>query len=201
MSPGKRRRGDNGDSIPVFYQQQKRGFQANNSRISDKGQQNTTERKKVFRSNNTKVVRGTAAATTTGGAEGRSGWGSAPSNIFVYHTAPDTTDQDVREAAKHFGNIVVKNVERRSNEYSYYGSFRVTIDRNDFDTAMSSSSWPSGWSVRQYFVSRIRSNANNSNKDSIAVVNNSQKKSPEKSPVASAVTGGQFNVLPTEVSA
>ena len=38
VSPGKRRRGDNGDSIPVFNQQQKRGFQANNSRISDNGQ-------------------------------------------------------------------------------------------------------------------------------------------------------------------
>ena len=189
MSPGKRRRGDNGESFPVFTEQReknnsdqfceqsKRGFQAKNGKKSVPAQ-NSMEPRKVFRSNNTKVVRGTATTTTSataGGVERRAGWGSSPRDLFVYHTAHDTTDQDIRDAAKHFGDIVVKNVERRSNENAYYGSFRVTIDRNDFDKAMSPSSWPAGWSLRQYFVSRNR------------VVNNSQKTSPVQSPVAEAV--------------
>ena len=47
----------------------------------------------------------------------------------------------------------VINVEKRSNEYAYYGSFRVTINRADFEKALDPINWPVGWSVREYFHS------------------------------------------------
>ena len=77
-------------------------------------------------------------------ASNREGWAAAcpPTNIFVYHTSKTTTTEDVRDAAKHFGGLDVKEVEKRSNEHALFGSFRVSIERKDFNLAMTGSSWP-----------------------------------------------------------
>ena len=43
---------------------------------------------------------------------------------------------------------------------SYFGSFRVRVNREDFDAALQPQHWPAGWSVREYFVARQKSSAN-----------------------------------------
>ena len=45
-------------------------------------------------------------------------------------------------------------VEKRSPDHSYYGSFRVKLNRQDYDKALKPEYWPRGWSVRQYFHAR-----------------------------------------------
>ena len=74
-----------------FFEQSKRGFQAKNGKKMVPVQ-NSTESRKVFRSNNTKVVHGTATSTTAtaGGVERRAGWGAALRDLFIYHIAPNT---------------------------------------------------------------------------------------------------------------
>ena len=84
----------------------------------------------------------------------RPGWKSPPRDLFVYHTAHETTEDDIRDLISMTSKINVINVEKRSNEYAYYGSFRVTINRSDFEKALDPVNWPVGWSVREYFHSR-----------------------------------------------
>ena len=84
----------------------------------------------------------------------RAGWKSSPRDLFVYHTAHETTEDDMKDLINETSKVQVINVEKRSNEYAYYGSFRVTINRVDFDKAMDPAHWPVGWSVREYFHSR-----------------------------------------------
>lgn len=120
----------------------------------------------------------------------RRGWGAAPRNIFVYHTDKDTTEEDVMEAAKHFGAIHVKSVERRAQASSYHGSFRVMIDRNDFNKAMEASSWPCGWSVREYFMSRNTDKKNPSQSSS-----SGDAKEKTKSPAKTMSSPGKVKTL------
>ena len=60
----------------------------------------------------------------------------------------------MKDAAKHFGEMTVINVEKRSREFAWFGSFRVTVERSDFAKCMEPGSWPQGWSVRTYFGGR-----------------------------------------------
>ena len=85
--------------------------------------------RRKYRSNGANVVRGTAgvaAAAVPGGAGGvRQGWKSAPREIFVYHTHNSTTEQDIRDLIAETSKVEVLEIEQRSREGAYFGSFRV----------------------------------------------------------------------------
>ena len=66
---------------------------------------------------------------------------------------------NIRDLITMTSKVQVLNVEKRSNEHAYYGSFRVTINRSDFDRALNPAHWPAGWSVREYFHARKKARA------------------------------------------
>jgi hypothetical protein len=104
----------------------------------------------------TKVVRGTASVAGLNSQSNRVGWTPAPRDIFVYHTNHLTTAEDISDLMKAQSKVSPMNIEKRSKEYAYFGSFRVTVRRDDFDEAMKPEHWPAGWSIREYYVSRER---------------------------------------------
>ena len=124
------------------------------------------ERAQGLRSSRAPVVRGTAVNPPGNSNidQVRPGWKSPPRDIFVYHTAHETTEDDIKELIKMTSKVQVLNVEKRSNEFAYYGSFRVTLNRADFDKALDPNHWPIGWSVREYFHAR-KKKADNSETD------------------------------------
>ena len=99
-------------------------------------------------------MRGSALLGSDGSAGIRKGLQAAPKDLFVYHTSCDTEIDDIKYVLKETADITVINVEKSSREYSYYGSFRVTISRQDFSKALQPEYWPEGWSVREYFHAR-----------------------------------------------
>ena len=103
-----------------------------------------------------KVIRGTAPVSKANVASIRIGWTPAPRDIFVYHTNHLTTKEDISDLMVAQSKVIPMNVEKRSKEYAYFGSFRVTVRRDDFDEAMKAEHWPAGWSIREYYVSRER---------------------------------------------
>ena len=109
-----------------------------------------------LRSNGVKVVRGTASVTGDQGGQARQGWRAAPRDIFVYHTHHSTCEEDIKDLVMETSKVEVIEVEKRSREGSYFGSFRLRVNRGQFDTAMQPEHWPAGWSVREYFVARQR---------------------------------------------
>ena len=74
----------------------------------------------------------------------------------MYHTHHSTTGDDIKELLAETSKVAVLGIEKRSNEHAYFGSFRVTVNRTDFDEAVKAEHWPEGWSIREYFVSRAR---------------------------------------------
>ena len=119
--------------------------------------QNQSQNRRQLRSNGVKVVRGTASVTgPQSGGQARQGWRAAPRDIFVYHTHHSTTEDDIKDLVKETSGVEVLEVEKRSREGSYFGSFRVRVNREQFETAMQPEHWPTGWSVREYFVARQR---------------------------------------------
>ncbi len=103
-----------------------------------------------------KVIRGTAPVSKSNVASVRIGWTPAPRDIFVYHTNHLTTKEDISDLMAAQSKVIPMNVEKRSKDYAYFGSFRVTVRRDDFDEAMKAEHWPAGWSIREYYVSRER---------------------------------------------
>ena len=101
-----------------------------------------------------KVVRGTASAPGGLAGGGRQGWRAAPRDIFVYHTHHSTTEEDIKDLVGETSKVEVLEVEKRSRMGSYFGSFRLKVNREDFEAAMQPEHWPAGWSVREYFVAR-----------------------------------------------
>ena len=102
-------------------------------------------------------MRGTAGVATAqhgGAVQARQGWKAAPRDIFVYHTHHSTTEDDIRDLVNETSKVEVLEVERRSREGSYFGSFKVRVSRDQFDVAMQPEHWPAGWSVREYFNAR-----------------------------------------------
>ena len=119
--------------------------------------QNQNQNRRQLRSNGVKVVRGTASVTgPQSGGQARQGWRAAPRDIFVYHTHHSTTEDDIKDLVKETSGVEVLEVEKRSREGSYFGSFRLRVNREQFETAMQPEHWPAGWSVREYFVARQR---------------------------------------------
>ena len=121
--------------------------------------------KRKYRSNGAKVVRGTAgiaSSATSGASSVREGWKSSPREIFVYHTHHSTTEQDIRDLVSETSKVEVLEIEKRPREGAYFGSFRVRVNRDEFEKALSPECWPSGWSIREYFVARKKPEASNS---------------------------------------
>ena len=103
-----------------------------------------------------KVIRGTASVVGLNSQSNRVGWTPAPRDIFVYHMNHLTTAEDISDLMKAQSKVSPMNIEKRSKEYAYFGSFRVTVRRDDFEEAMKPEHWPAGWSIREYYVSRER---------------------------------------------
>ena len=124
--------------------------QSNSVDALDSGEWTTTRKRRP------KVIRGTAPVSNSNAPNMRVGWTPAPRDIFVYHTNHLTTTEDISDLMIDQSKVTPMNVEKRSKEYAYFGSFRVTVRRDDFDQAMKAEHWPAGWSIREYYVSRER---------------------------------------------
>ena len=133
--------------------------------------------RRKYRSKGAKVVRGTAgvasAASASGAGSVREGWKSSPREIFVYHTHHSTTEQDVRDLVSETSKVEVLEVEKRSQMGAYFGSFRVRVNRDEFEKALSPEFWPSGWSIREYFVARKKPEASDSRESPSSHMNQS----------------------------
>ena len=126
---------------------------------------------------------------------------ASPKDLFVYHTSHETTVGDVSEWIKETAGIDTIEVEKRSPDHSYHGSFRVKLNRQDFEKALKPEIWPCGWSVRQYFHARKKQE------------NPPKQRSPAKTPsrqttdsnVRNAVNNIEmsnvFSVLPSNTTA
>ena len=104
----------------------------------------------------TKVIRGTAPVAGLDSNNSRAGWTSAPRDIFVYHTSHHTTEDDISDLMTVQSKVSPIKIEKRSKEFAYFGSFRVSVRRDDFEEATKAEHWPAGWSIREYYVSRQR---------------------------------------------
>ena len=77
----------------------------------------------------------------------------------MYHTHHSTTEDDIKDLVTETSKVEIIEVEKRSRFGSYFGSFRVRVNREEFDTAMQPEHWPAGWSVREYFMARQKPGA------------------------------------------
>ena len=75
--------------------------------------------------------------------------------MFVYHTDIQTSEDDIRAIVAETSNVDILEIEKKSHVNAYYGSFRVSVRRNDFTKAMLPENWPDGWSIREYFRPRV----------------------------------------------
>jgi hypothetical protein len=82
-------------------------------------------------------------------------WAAAPRDMFVYHTDIQTSEDDIRAIVAETSNVDILEIEKKSHVNAYYGSFRVSVRRNDFTKAMLPENWPDGWSIREYFRPRV----------------------------------------------
>ena len=65
-----------------------------------------------------------------------------------------TNEYDIKDPVNETSKVDILEVEKRSKKGSYFGSFRIRINREDFEKATQPEHWPAGWSVREYFVGR-----------------------------------------------
>ncbi len=74
----------------------------------------------------------------------------------MYHTDIQTEEGDIRALIDETSKVNVLEVEKKNHVNAYYGSFRVSVRRNEFDEAMKPEYWPDGWSIREYFRPRAK---------------------------------------------
>ena len=123
-------------------------MQVDDTQNEQKDGWNTVKDAKKLRSRGAKVVRGTSGLALGAGSNNfRQGWRAAPREIFVYHTHYSTNEDDIKDLINETSKVEVLEVEKRSREGSYFGSFRVKVNREDFDKALQPEHWPAGWSV------------------------------------------------------
>lgn len=101
-----------------------------------------------------KAVQGTYK--TPGANVGNPGRAAAPRNIFVYHTDIQTTEEDIQSVIEETSKVQVLQIEKKSHAKAYYGSFRISVRRNDFEEATKPEHWPAGWSIREFFMPRAK---------------------------------------------
>ena len=83
-------------------------------------------------------------------------WLAAPRDIFVYHTDIETTTEDIEALIAETSKVNVLQIEKKNHAEAYYGSFRVSVRRNEFEEATKPEYWPGGWSIREYFRPRAK---------------------------------------------
>jgi hypothetical protein len=111
-------------------------------------------------------------------------WAAAPRDMFVYHTDIQTSEDDIRAIVEETSNVDILEIEKKSHVNAYYGSFRVSVRRNDYAKAMLPENWPDGWSIREYF----RPRAKQVSVASVSLENNSVDSNNTSSSVDSAST-------------
>ena len=84
---------------------------------------------------------------------------AAPKHVFVARTAMSTTKETVEGCLEYLAGI--KGVatcctpqERIESGEAFSLSWRVQVDSGDLEKALLSSSWKTGWAVKQYFFRR-----------------------------------------------
>ena len=87
-------------------------------------------------------------------------WSAAPRDIFVYHADIETTTEDIKTLIAETSKVNVLQVEKKNHADAYYGSFRVSVRRNEFEEATKPEYWPDGWSIREYFRPRPKKDSN-----------------------------------------
>ncbi len=87
-------------------------------------------------------------------------WSAAPRDIFVYHADIGTTTEDIEALIAETSKVNVLQVEKKNHAEAYYGSFRVSVRRNEFEEATKPEYWPDGWSIREYFRPRPKRDSN-----------------------------------------
>ena len=83
--------------------------------------------------------------------ESRKGWKSAPVEFFISNTNVETSTEDVKEAARNFAKIESIEIEKKTKEGATYGSFRIKVERQDYEKCINEDSWPQGWKIRKFF--------------------------------------------------
>ena len=101
-----------------------------------------------------KAIQGTYKSQ--GDNEARRVWAAAPRDMFVYHTDIQTSEDDINAIIEETSKVQVLRIEKKSHADAYYGSFRVSVRRNDYEKAMLPENWPDGWSIREYFQPRAK---------------------------------------------
>lgn len=101
------------------------------------------------------------------GCSGRAGAGKhvASFQMFVGRTHPDTTESDIRELVientitEDTDGVKLENVDfiselKDDKDRIISKGWRVSMSYNDKEIMMKESSWPAGWSFRQYYAPR-----------------------------------------------
>ena len=86
---------------------------------------------------------------------------AAPKHVFVARTAMSTTKETVDGCLEYLAGI--KGIatcctpqERIDSGEAFSLSWRVQIENDDYEKALLSSSWKTGWAVKPYFFRRKR---------------------------------------------
>ena len=69
--------------------------------------------------------------------EARKGWKSVPVEFFISNTDIETSEDEIKEAAKNLAKVETLEIERKTKEGATYGSFRIKVDREDFGKCFS----------------------------------------------------------------
>ena len=85
--------------------------------------------------------------------ESRKGWKSAPVEFFISNTNVETSIEDVKEAARKFAKIETLEIEKKTKLGATYGSFRIKVERQDYEKCINGDSWPQGWKIRNFYRS------------------------------------------------
>ena len=135
--------------VDEYERQKQRGFKGGEK---EKSSGNRTKRQNL-------VGTGGAANVNTAGRV-------APYEMYVGRTHPDTTEEDIRGLVQDYtkdtdrpDGVSVIDVDllkemKDQNDRIVSKCWRVTVAFTDKDKMMEASSWPAGWTYRQYFLPR-----------------------------------------------
>ncbi len=103
-------------------------------------------RKRLRANQNDNVVKGNASPSKIRGA-------ALTRDMFVSHLDRDTNAKDLEDHIKEKG-IVVIDIEQKSNEKANLKSFKVKVNKSDYEKMMDPEIWPRGVQCRAFFYRR-----------------------------------------------
>ncbi len=74
-------------------------------------------------------------------------------DIFVYRVMKDTPQAEIEKYITD-NNINIRSIDKVSNIFARYDSFKVVLKLSDMETVLNSEFWPEGVSARRYFNPR-----------------------------------------------